>query len=205
LTAGTASHVHISVQSPNSSTPSSHPDIPTLPSDLASFISGVLAHLPTVCAFTLPLDASYARVVDGAWSGGAWVCWGRENKEAPLRLCGSEKGSGFNVELKAFDGVANPYFGLAAVLAAGVTGLSSGRKLEMRDCRLVASALTEEKRREMHIETRMPTQSIVFEPGLDERMEFINSWLPMGAWKLYKDVRKVCQPVSLVGRDYSSS
>ncbi|KAF8595980.1 hypothetical protein BDV93DRAFT_413201, partial [Ceratobasidium sp. AG-I] len=103
----------------------------------------------------LPTEASYARVVDGAWSGGAWVCWGRENKEAPLRLCGSEQG-GFNVELKAFDGVANPYLGLAAVLGAGLTGLKNKVVLEMRDCRVVASELNEDRRREMRITTKMP-------------------------------------------------
>ncbi|KAG8735029.1 hypothetical protein FRC12_018255, partial [Ceratobasidium sp. 428] len=187
--AGTASHVHVSVQSAHSDTPSNHPDIPDLPKDLASFMSGLLAHLPTVCAFTLPLDASYARVMDGVWSGGAWVCWGRENKEAPLRLCGS--GKGFNVELKAFDGLANPYLGLAAVLAAGVTGLEKGKTLEMRDCRLVASELTAERRGAMQIFTKMPTQSIVFEADTNERTEFFKGWLPEGAWTLYKNVRKV--------------
>lgn len=187
---GTASHVHISVQSPASDTPSNHPDVPTLPSDLASFMSGLLTHLVSVCMFTLPVDASYSRVMDGVWSGGTWVCWGRENKETPLRLCGSSPG-GFNVELKAFDGIANPYLGLAAVLGAGITGLESGRTLEMRDCRDIASALSEEHRREMRITTRMPTQSVLFESGLDDRMDYVHSWLPPAAWKMYKDVRKV--------------
>ncbi|KAG8746273.1 hypothetical protein FRC10_005522 [Ceratobasidium sp. 414] len=186
--AGTASHVHISVQSAHSDTPSNHPDIPDLPKDLASFMSGLLAHLPTVCAFTLPLDASYARVMDGVWSGGAWVCWGRENKETPLRLCGS--GKGFNVELKAFDGLANPYLGLAAALAAGVTGLEKDKPLEMRDCRVVASELTAEKRGEMRISMMMPTQNIVFEPGVGGKTKFLKRWLPEDAWLLYKNVRK---------------
>ncbi|QRV82041.1 glutamine synthetase [Ceratobasidium sp. AG-Ba] len=186
--AGTAAHVHISIQSAHSNTPSSHPDVPDLPKDLASLMSGVLAHLPTICAFTLPLDASYARVMDGVWSGGAWVNWGRENKEAPLRLCGS--GKNFNVELKAFDGLANPYFGLAAVLAGGITGLRDERTLEMRDCRILASQLTEERRKEMHIGTKMPTRSIVFEPETEERSNFLKEWLPDDAWALYKTVRK---------------
>lgn len=187
--AGSASHVHVSVQSPRSGIPSNHPDIPSLPSDLASFMAGLLNHLPSVCVFTLPVDASYARVVDGAWSGGSWVCWGRENKEAPLRLCGS--GSGFNVELKAQDGIANPYLALAAILAAGLTGLVSEQTLEMRNCVVIAAQLTEERRQEMHITTRMPTQSAVFEPDLDKRTEYINSWLPLEAWKLYKAVRQL--------------
>lgn len=164
-------------------------------------MAGLLSHLASVCMFTLPADASYKCVVDGAWSGGAWACWGRENRETPLRLCGSEPG-GFNVELKAFDGLANPYLGLAAVLGAGLTGLKNQSTLEMRDCRVVASELTEDRRHEMRITTKMPTQNAVFGPGLDEKMEFINTWLPAEAWKLYKDVRHVsltcCFPGSCV-------
>ncbi|KAF8594652.1 hypothetical protein BDV93DRAFT_611774 [Ceratobasidium sp. AG-I] len=182
--AGTASHIHISVQSDLSDTPSNHPDIPTLPKDLASFMAGLLYNLASVCIFTLPTDASYARVVDGAW-----ICWACENKEAPLRLCGSGQGR-FNVDLKAFDGVANPYLGLAAVLGAGLAGLKDQSVLEMRDCQVVASELTEDQRREMRITTKMPTQNAVFEPGLDEKTQFVNTWLPTEAWKLYQDVRQ---------------
>ncbi|KAF8594651.1 hypothetical protein BDV93DRAFT_515593, partial [Ceratobasidium sp. AG-I] len=96
---------------------------------------------------------------------------------------------GFNVEFKAFDGVANPYLGLAAVLGAGLTGLKNQAVLEMRDCQVVASELTEDRRREMRVMAKMPTQNAVFEPGLDEKTKFINTWLPTEAWKLYKDVR----------------
>lgn len=181
--------MHISVQSPRSATPSNHPDIPTLPADLASFMAGVLKHLFYVCMFTLPVDASYSRVMDGVWSGGSWVCWGRENKEAPLRLCGS--GSKFNIEIKSFDGIANPYLGLAAVLAAGITGLASNQILEMRNCVQVAASLTDERRNDMHITTRMPTQSPVFEPDTYDKINYINGWLPEAAWNLFKAVREV--------------
>ncbi|QRW23425.1 glutamine synthetase [Rhizoctonia solani] len=167
---GTACHAHISVQSPRSNTPSNHPDIPSLPSDLASLMAGLLENLVSVCAFTLPVDACYSRVMDGVWSGGSWVCWGRENKEAPLRLCGS--GKGFNIEIKSFDGTANPYLGLAAVLGAGVAGLSA------------------KKRNDMHITARMPTQSPVLEPGLGLNMDFIRTWLPESAWEVFKSVRE---------------
>ncbi|CAE6416926.1 unnamed protein product [Rhizoctonia solani] len=186
--AGTACHAHISVQSPRSNTPSNHPDIPSLPSDLASLMAGLLENLVSVCAFTLPVDACYSRVMDGVWSGGSWVCWGRENKEAPLRLCGS--GKGFNVEIKCFDGTANPYLGLAAVLGASFSGLVTEQILEMRNCVGVAASLTEQERHDMRIMNRMPTQSPVFEPelGLDE--DFIDSWLPETAWKVFKSVRE---------------
>ncbi|KAH7345713.1 hypothetical protein B0J17DRAFT_592592 [Rhizoctonia solani] len=186
--AGTACHAHISVQSPRSNTPSDHPDIPSLPSDLASLMAGLLENLVSVCAFTLPVDACYSRVMDGVWSGGSWVCWGRENKEAPLRLCGS--GKGFNVEIKCFDGTANPYLGLAAVLGAGVAGLASEKVLEMRNCVGVAASMTEQQRHDMRITDRMPTQSPVLEPELGLDIDFINGWLPESAWKIFKSVRE---------------
>ncbi|CAE6527522.1 unnamed protein product [Rhizoctonia solani] len=186
--AGTACHAHISVQSPRSDTPSNHLDIPSLPSDLASLMAGLLENLVSVCAFTLPVDACYSRVMDGVWSGGSWVCWGRENKEAPLRLCGS--GKGFNVEIKCFDGTANPYLGLAAVLGASFSGLVTEQVLEMRNCVGVAASLTEQERFDMRITTRMPTQSPVLEPELGLDVEFIHSWLPETAWKVFKSVRE---------------
>ncbi|KAJ1302136.1 hypothetical protein OPQ81_000965 [Rhizoctonia solani] len=185
---GTACHAHISVQSPRSDIPSNHPDIPSLPSDLASLMAGLLENLVSVCAFTLPIDASYSRVTDGFWSGGSWVCWGRENKEAPLRLCGS--GKNLRVELKSFDGIANPYLGLAAVIGAGVAGLSGTKILEMRNCPVAAASLTEQQRQDMQITTRLPRQSPVLEPELGLDTDFIRSWLPDSAWTLFKSARE---------------
>ncbi|KZT32200.1 glutamine synthetase/guanido kinase [Sistotremastrum suecicum HHB10207 ss-3] len=92
---GSAAHVHISLSpTPSSPLPSSltlpTPSNPYSLSSLeASFLQGILDHLPASCAFTLGAPQSYERVKDGIWSGGTWVCWGRDNKECPVRLCGS--------------------------------------------------------------------------------------------------------------------
>lgn len=59
------------------------------------------------------------------WSG-AYQCWGKENREAPLRTAcppGVPDGVVSNFEIKAFDGCANPYLGLASIIAAGIDGL----------------------------------------------------------------------------------
>jgi glutamine synthetase len=51
------------------------------------------------------------------------VCWGYDNREAPVRVCCPRGGpQAVNAEYKAFDGTANPYIGLAAVVAAGMLG-----------------------------------------------------------------------------------
>ena len=153
-------------------------------------MAGLLMHLDSVCMFTLPLDACYPRNAKDTSNASVWACWSTENKEAPLGLCSSERGE-FKVEVRTFDGTANPYLGLAAILGAGLTGLKEQAALEMRQCSSGGSGLTEDRRRELRIMTKMPTQNAIFEPGLEERMQFINSWLPEMAWKLYKSVREV--------------
>ncbi|KAI8030084.1 Type-1 glutamine synthetase 1 [Camellia lanceoleosa] len=59
------------------------------------------------------------------WSG-AYQCWGKENKEAPLRTTsppGVLNGVVSNFEIKEFDGCANPHLGLAAIIVVGIDGL----------------------------------------------------------------------------------
>ncbi|KAL6503085.1 hypothetical protein OROHE_023714 [Orobanche hederae] len=89
------------------------------------FMAGVLDHLPSILAFTAPLPNSYDRIQPNTWSG-AYLCWGVENREAPLRAAcppGTPDGHISNFEIKVFDGCANPYLGLASIIAAGIDGL----------------------------------------------------------------------------------
>ena len=104
--AGSGAHAHISMQ------PSSR--------DKDFFVGGVLRHLPALCAFTMPDAQSYGRVVDDQWTGGRWVSWGTQNRECPLRRV--EDG---RWEIRCLDGLANMYFAVAGVVAAGILGLSS--------------------------------------------------------------------------------
>ncbi|KAL8508734.1 hypothetical protein ACS0TY_016091 [Phlomoides rotata] len=89
------------------------------------FMAGVLTHLPSILAFTAPVPNSYDRIQPNTWSG-AYLCWGMENREAPLRAAcppGTPHGCVSNFEIKVFDGCANPYLGLASIIAAGIDGL----------------------------------------------------------------------------------
>ncbi|KAI5082511.1 hypothetical protein GOP47_0002254 [Adiantum capillus-veneris] len=95
------------------------------------FMSGVYHHLPSILAFTAPLPNSYERIKPQTWSG-AHHCWGRENREAPLRAScppGTHHDVVSNFELKSFDGCANPHLGLAAILAAGIDGMQKHLQL----------------------------------------------------------------------------
>ncbi|KAJ9181506.1 hypothetical protein P3X46_009631 [Hevea brasiliensis] len=124
---GSGSHVHISLWQNGenvfmASGSSYRHGISTVGEE---FMAGVLHHLPSILAFTAPVPNSYDRIQPNTWSG-AYQCWGKENREAPIRTAcppGIKDGLVSNFEIKSFDGCANPYLGLAAILAAGIDGL----------------------------------------------------------------------------------
>ena len=133
---GTGAHIHLSL------------DPPTY---WEAFYAGVLKHLRAIAAFTYPNEASYERVQDGVWAGGTWVCWGTQNRETPLRRIESS-----HFEIKCIDGLANPYFALAAIIAAGVGGVLDKAPLRMKDCLGQPGELSPEQREELGIRERLP-------------------------------------------------
>ncbi|KAL0567716.1 hypothetical protein V5O48_014277 [Marasmius crinis-equi] len=135
--AGSGAHVHISVHSTNPDSNSSNICSNDTLSDLeASFVSGLIDEFPALTALTLPLPSSYARVADGVWSGGTYICWGVDNREVPIRLCNPwpEKAGSRNFEVKMVDGTANPYISLAGIMTAGTDGVrnESGKTFTMK-------------------------------------------------------------------------
>ncbi|THU69241.1 hypothetical protein C4D60_Mb08t12330 [Musa balbisiana] len=95
------------------------------------FMAGVYYHLPSILAFIAPLPNSYDRIQPNTWSG-AYHCWGKENREAPMRTAcppGVSRDLVSNFEIKSFDGCANPYLGLASIIAAGIDGLQKNLSL----------------------------------------------------------------------------
>lgn len=130
---GSGSHVHISLLRNGenvfmASDGSSKHGISSIGEE---FMAGVLHHLPSILAFTAPIPNSYDRIQPNTWSG-AYQCWGKENREAPLRTAcppGIIDGLVSNFEIKSFDACANPYLGLAAIGAAGIDGLRKHLRL----------------------------------------------------------------------------
>ncbi|KAI5237679.1 glutamine synthetase/guanido kinase [Aureobasidium subglaciale] len=141
---GSGQHVHISL---NSSTLS----VEDLARKESSFFAGVLEQLPALCAFLLPNDASYARVVENMWTSGVWVAWGTQNREVPLR-----KVKPGRWEVRCLDGFANPYLALSALLAAGLSGIEADKQMMLKDCTVNPASLTKAQREELGITTRMP-------------------------------------------------
>jgi glutamine synthetase len=91
-----------------------------------AFIAGVLEGLPALLAVGAPSVASYLRLIPQRWSA-PYRCWGRENREAGVRLAGS--GEQANFEVKCLDASANPYLLVGAVLALGLAGVERGSRL----------------------------------------------------------------------------
>lgn len=137
---GTGAHVHISLNSETASL-----------STVESFFAGILDHFTSISAFTLPQEISYDRVVGGIGSGGDDVCWGWENKETILRRITNER-----FEVKMMDGLANPYLGVCAVLAAGLDGLLQGSILRAGPCTVEPYKMSDQEKAALGITAKMP-------------------------------------------------
>lgn len=85
---------------------------------LEYFFGGIMRHLPSILAFSLPQPESYVRVRTGLNNCGEWVAWGWENEEVPLCRITNDK-----FEFRLMDGLANPYLALCGILAAGRDGI----------------------------------------------------------------------------------
>ncbi|KAI1394318.1 glutamine synthetase/guanido kinase [Hypoxylon trugodes] len=138
---GSASHTHLSISSPGGDKPELY----------ESFYAGILTHLRAILAFTYSNPTSYERMLDSFWAGGRWITWGTQNKEAPLR-----KVEGSHWEIKTVDGLANPYFAVAAFIVAGVDGINKKISLTWGDCLGDPARFSAQERKELGIEVMFP-------------------------------------------------
>ncbi|KAK2757303.1 hypothetical protein FQN54_004817 [Arachnomyces sp. PD_36] len=172
--AGSASHAHISINP--ASKAAAHE---------TAFLAGILSHLPSITAFTLPLDESYARVQSGAWGGSEWVAWGTQNREAPVRKISTGRW-----EIKCVDGVGNMYLNMSAILAAGYIGIRDNIPLTWKDCADDPQRLSDTQRGELGI-TRMMPKGIEESVGYLEGDGEMVGLLGEGFVRDYVNVRRV--------------
>ncbi|KAI9709137.1 MAG: hypothetical protein M1820_003584 [Bogoriella megaspora] len=115
-----------------------------------SFLAGILEHLPAISALSMPSYDSYYRA--GLYQcPGAWVAWGTENRHVPIRAIKEDRW-----EIRSIDATANFYLALLTILAAGVRGIEQNMALNLRDCRLNPSKLSQEEITAHGIVTPMP-------------------------------------------------
>jgi glutamine synthetase len=129
--AGNGGHVHFSLWQGGRNRFYDGSRADGLSTEARSFIAGVLAHLPGLCALTAPSFNSYHRIVPQYWAG-AFVCWGFDNREAAVRVASTFRGAeeaSTNAELKACDSSCNPYLAVGGLIAAGLDGLERGLEL----------------------------------------------------------------------------
>jgi glutamine synthetase len=125
---GNGVHIHFSLVTNAGEPATFDPARPGMLSEAAgSFASGVVRHLPALCAITAPSPVSYLRLVPHHWSA-AYACLGERNREAAIRICplppgAADPGRVFNLELRAADATANPYLALGVLAYAGLAGL----------------------------------------------------------------------------------
>ncbi|TBU27388.1 glutamine synthetase/guanido kinase [Dichomitus squalens] len=152
--AGSGAHTNISVHGGNNAPRAADAaSAPNLTPAERSFLQGVLAHLPAICALTLPTAASYARMQDGIWSGGTLACWGTENRESPVRLCGPQ--GHYRFEVRPVDGTATPHLAFAALLGAGLRGILDGAVLTTGDCPTPAFQMSDAEKRAVGLENAL--------------------------------------------------
>ncbi len=128
---GNGGHVHLSLWRDGENLLAGGPGRYGMTADGEAFAGGVLDALPALTAIGSPSVASYLRLVPSHWAG-AYQCWGRENREAALRLVtgsAGERGQRANLEVKCFDLAANPYLVAGSLLAAGLAGIEAGARL----------------------------------------------------------------------------
>ncbi|MCU1440172.1 MAG: glutamine synthetase [Rhodoglobus sp.] len=89
-------------------------------------IAGLIANAPAVAAFTNPTVNAYKRLGPDTLAPYR-ANWGHDNRSAMLRVP-PERGAGTRLEIRLGDGAANPYLMIAAILAAGLDGIT--RSLE---------------------------------------------------------------------------
>jgi glutamine synthetase len=115
---GNGQHLHISIHR-DGNLLTNGPGPYGMTAEGESILAGILEALPALCGVGAPSVASHVRLVPSHWAG-VYRCWGRENREAALRLVTGSSGetdTAANAEVKCFDASANPYLVVGAVLA----------------------------------------------------------------------------------------
>lgn len=89
-----------------------------------NFIAGQLAHIKSMSAILSPTVNSYKRLIPG-YEAPVYICWGRTNRSALIRVPSSFKGSpeGTRLELRSSDPSSNIYLAFAIMLMSGLEGI----------------------------------------------------------------------------------
>jgi glutamine synthetase len=127
--AGSSLHIHVSLwdqegralfagETPLAGTPVSASDT------FRSFLGGLLEHAREIALFLAPNPNSYKRYRPGTFAP-TGIAWSYDNRTAGFRVVG--RGDSLRMECRIPGADANPYLAYAALIAAGLSGIESGR------------------------------------------------------------------------------
>jgi glutamine synthetase len=133
---GNGTHIHFSLVHPDGSPAMTDPAGPRgMTREAASFVAGIVHHLPALTAVTAPSVASYYRLTPGRWAP-TWANLGERDRGSALRICpitrprdAADAARQFNVEFRVTDATACPHLALGAIVHAGVDGIRRGLTL----------------------------------------------------------------------------
>jgi glutamine synthetase len=122
--AGSGMHMHVSLW--NAQNRSEFGDAaPSGGDTFRWFLAGLLEHTAELTALFAPYISSYKRFQSGSFAP-TGIAWSDDNRTAGYRVVGS--GPSLRIECRIPGADANPYLTYAAVLAAGLDGISSKRE-----------------------------------------------------------------------------
>ena len=150
--AGNGCHIHLSLRNvsneqnvfaPNANISETNARLSSFDDHVMSilgqqFVEGILLHLPSIMAVTMPTKNSFHRVGPECWTGSQAV-WAIDDKEAPVRVIVDHLMNGKNsrLEFKLCDSTSNIYMAVSVILLAGLDGIS--QNLTLRPARSVAT------------------------------------------------------------------
>lgn len=119
---GSGMHVHQSIWTKEGNAFYDAKDPYTLSETARYYIAGILHHARALTAVTNPTVNSFKRLVPG-YEAPVYVCWGRVNRSALIRIPRAKGKSSTRIEVRFPDPSSNPYLAFSAMLAAGLDGI----------------------------------------------------------------------------------
>jgi glutamine synthetase len=124
---GSGTHLHVSLDRDGGNAFAAPGEPDGVSGELRQFAAGVLEHAPALMALLNPTINAYRRIVPDSLAP-TRANWGWDNRSTFIRVP-PERGRATRLEIRVGDGAANPYLGIAALLAAGHDGIRRGLEL----------------------------------------------------------------------------
>ncbi|MBS3070001.1 glutamine synthetase, partial [Candidatus Micrarchaeota archaeon] len=124
---GSGMHVHQSLWKGNENAFYGEGGEYNLSETALQFVAGQIKHARAFAGVVAPTVNSYKRLVPG-YEAPVYVCWGRVNRSAMIRVPEVHGKKATRVELRCPDASTNPYLAFSAMLAAGLDGIDGKLK-----------------------------------------------------------------------------